>query len=64
MLTLTFFQKDMVIDDLYEDLKDGLNLIQLLEILSNKPIVSTNKHIKSETQSGLTLKKDQYFFPF
>ena len=64
MLTLTFFQKDMVIDDLYEDLKDGLNLIQLLEILSNKPIVSTNKNIKSETQSGLTLKKDQYFFPF
>ena len=34
------------VDDLYEDLRDGVNLIVLLEILSGDKIVSMNNHRK------------------
>lgn len=33
----------IVIEDLYEDLKDGINLIRLLEFLSKKPIKKTKR---------------------
>ena len=35
-------QKGSRVDDLYEDLRDGVVLIQLLEILSGDKIVSIN----------------------
>ncbi|EQC31950.1 hypothetical protein SDRG_10465 [Saprolegnia diclina VS20] len=42
-----FLPPDMAVDDLYEDLKDGLRLIALLERISQKPVcVKYNKVVK------------------
>ncbi|OQR92272.1 alpha-actinin-1 [Achlya hypogyna] len=35
-----FLPPEMAVDDLYEDLKDGLRLIALLERISNKPVAA------------------------
>ncbi|KDO23897.1 hypothetical protein SPRG_10042 [Saprolegnia parasitica CBS 223.65] len=42
-----FLPPDMAVDDLYEDLKDGLRLIALLERISQKPVCAKyNKVVK------------------
>ena len=43
LLYTAIYQDGIVIEDLYEDLKDGINLIRLLEFLSKKPIVSSTE---------------------
>ena len=54
MLTHACVQEELVVEDLYEDLKDGLKLIHLLENLSHKPIVrhtNINKFTQTYTQT-------------
>ena len=64
-----YLQGGVEVDDLYEDLKDGLKLIALLENLSKKPIVSFKSltHVRFTIGTSLIsiimLNVAQTYFP-
>lgn len=46
LISSILFQANRHVNDLFEDLKDGLNLISLLEVLTGEHLVSKINYLK------------------